>query len=75
MSESSFAPQFTVRKLRRGYNMADVDAFLESIGEALRNGTEVPDIRNATFSPAYGGYDEEEVDSFLDDLQTQLGQQ
>lgn len=75
MSETSSGPQFTVHRIRRGYNIAEVDAFLDSVGAALRHGGAVPDIRNAVFSSAYGGYDEAEVDAFLDDLNAQLGQQ
>lgn len=71
---SSEGPRFTLHRFRRGYAVADVDAFLDSVSAAIRDGAPVPDVVTAQFRSAYGGYDEREVDEFLDDLHTQLGQ-
>lgn len=73
MSEQP-AQQFTVHRFRRGYTTAEVDAFLDLVATAIREGGQVPAIRQVAFSPSYGGYDEQEVDDFLDDLAAQLGQ-
>lgn len=66
-------PQFTVHRLRRGYSIPEVDAFLDHLAASIGQGGGVPDIADVTFTPTYGGYDEREVDDFLEDLAQQLG--
>lgn len=67
-------PQFTVSRLRRGYSAAEVDAFLDSVATAVRQDQPVPNILEARFSVCFGGYDQQEVDIFLDDLHLELSQ-
>lgn len=72
MSESAPGSQFTRHDLRRGYNPEQVDAFLAEVTGAIAQGQPAPDPVRVTFDPTYGGYDELEVDQFLDDLAVQL---
>lgn len=65
-------PQFTVSRLRRGYSAAEVDEFLDSIAAAVRQGQPVPNVLEARFNVCFGGYDQQEVDIFLDDLHGEL---
>jgi DivIVA domain-containing protein len=68
-------PRLTVHRVRRGYRTQDVDAFLAEVTAAIQGGRPMPSIAGARFEPAYGGYDEREVDDFLDELARALGQQ
>lgn len=67
-------PQFTTHRVRRGYNRSEVDGFLSALMTTLGTGGQAPVIAEITFTPEYGGYDEREVDTFLDDLAGELGQ-
>lgn len=51
-----------------------MDAFLAEVTAAIQGGRPMPSIAGARFQPAYGGYDEREVDDFLDELARALGQ-
>ncbi len=63
-----------VHRVRRGYDVAEVDDFLDALAAAIGSGGEVPRIEDVRFSPTRGGYDERQVDDFLADLAQQLGQ-
>lgn len=68
------ARPFTTVRLREGYNIDEVDAFLAEMDRALSG--RLPDqaladrMTNARFTPVRlrRGYDMEEVDQHLDDL-------
>lgn len=65
------------RARHHGYNPAEVDAFRERIAETLlgRDHLTAADIRQARFgAPPFGhrGYDQEQVDDFLDHLCIEL---
>jgi DivIVA domain-containing protein len=61
---------------RRGYDIDDVDEFLDLVGKALDSaiasvardigGLTVADVRTVAFRPKRGGYAEEAVDETLD---------
>lgn len=72
MTEQPPGQQFSRTNLRRGYNADQVDAFLAQVTESISQGRPPPDPVAVRFDPAYGGYDEFEVDTFLDDLAAQL---
>jgi DivIVA domain-containing protein len=57
-----------VRPLRRGYDIDDVDDFLDRVAAALAGGPPltVDAVRHAAFRPRRGGYGEEAVDETLD---------
>jgi len=65
-----------VRFPRRGYNIDDVDEFLDQVGKALdaavasvaadSGGLTVADVRTVAFRPKRGGYGEDAVDETLD---------
>lgn len=65
-------PQFSRRNLVRGYNAEQVDALLAEVRAAIGEGRPVPNLVSVTLEPQYGGYNEYEVDTFLDDLAGQL---
>jgi DivIVA domain-containing protein len=65
-------PQFTTSRIRRGYSCPEVDEFLDRVATALRNGEPAPDIEDVRFSVCFRGYDQQEVDIFLDDLLLEL---
>jgi DivIVA domain-containing protein len=55
--------------LRRGYDVDDVDEFLDRVVAALEDGgadLAVEEVRSAPFRPRRGGYDEAAVDEALD---------
>ncbi|MDQ1629115.1 MAG: hypothetical protein QOI54_2859 [Actinomycetota bacterium] len=55
--------------LRRGYDMDDVDDFIDQVADTLAGGDAqltVDDVRRVTFRPRRGGYDELAVDETLD---------
>jgi DivIVA domain-containing protein len=65
---------------KRGYDMAQVDEFLDQLEATLRgaSGLTAADVRAVTFAkPPIGqrGYDEDEVDAFLDLAEAQLSGQ
>ncbi len=51
--------------LKRGYDMEQVDEFLDEVVDCMRSGGPLPDIRNTHFEERSGGYNEAEVDRFL----------
>jgi len=64
---------FTRVRWREGYDIADVDAFIERLtatieGRSIDQPVTVDDIRNVIFTPVRfrEGYDVQEVDTFLD---------
>ena len=55
-----------------------VDALIEDVFDAVRSGGPAPSIADATFDATRGvrkGYDEEAVDTYLDELSEAVGQQ
>lgn len=66
---------FSTTRLRPGYVMKDVDAFLTHIVETLRGTAATPltpaDVRSQGFGTTRlrPGYDEEEIDAFLDEVE------
>ncbi|WP_161958382.1 DivIVA domain-containing protein [Ornithinimicrobium cavernae] len=74
MSEQRGRPAFrTTGFLRQGYQVEDVDDFLDEVFDALAGGRPVPDIGGARFRNRRGGYEVSEVDAFLDELAAELG--
>lgn len=69
-------PAFTtVRGFRRGYNVANVDGLLGGVWSAVRDGREPSKVMEARFTTTFGGgYDEAEVDDYLDVLSAALKQ-
>ena len=72
---------FSTTRLRPGYDIDEVDAFLRAIRETfagIREPSLTPDeIRTKQFSTTRlrPGYDEEEVDAFLDEAESRLAAQ
>ena len=72
------ARRFSTTRLRPGYDIDQVDAFLSAIRDTFletRKPSLTPDeIRNKQFSTTRlrPGYDEEEVDAFLDEAESRL---
>jgi DivIVA domain-containing protein len=70
--------KFTVTRWRPGYDVKEVDAFLNAIRDTLLGKRESPltpdEIRYKRFSTTRlrPGYDEEEVDAFLDEAELKL---
>ncbi len=54
----------------RGYRPEAVDALLDSVAGRLRGGTgpDADAVRESLFRPRRGGYDEDEVDAYLDQV-------
>ena len=81
LAESAEPPAFATTRLRPGYDIDEVDAFLLAIRDTflgIREPSLTPDeIREKQFSTTRlrAGYDEEEVDAFLDEAQTKLAAQ
>jgi DivIVA domain-containing protein len=75
------ARRFSTTRLRPGYDIDQVDAFLSAIRDTFletRKPSLTPDeIRNKQFSTTRlrPGYDEEEVDAFLDEAESRLAAQ
>lgn len=71
-------PSFRRRALRRGYKADEVDSFLERVSQtvlgAVRPGAEVTSqqVHEIVFRVRFGGYDEWQVDLYLDRLETWL---
>ena len=69
--------RFRRRALRRGYKVDEVDAFLERV-EATLEGAPIgepvlaQDVHDVVFRVRFGGYDEWQVDVYLDRLERQL---
>lgn len=63
-------PRFKVVKMAEGYNMAEVDAFIDTIDQ--RTADEVREVHFSTVRLTRG-YDEDEVDRFLDEQVAHLG--
>lgn len=67
LADSVTAARFPSVRLRRGYAMGDVDAFITELSAAVRAGARVRErIDTALFKQAVGGYDMRAVDDFLD---------
>jgi len=70
--------RFSRVRLRRGYDMEDVDAFIEAIRETFLGVREPPltsdEVRNQQFHATQlrPGYDEKDVDAFLDEVEGRL---
>jgi len=63
--------RFTAVRLRMGYDMGDVDRFLDALAQRLRSGEGIATfIGQARFTPVKRreGYDMAQVDRFLDDI-------
>jgi len=77
-TEWAASADFSTTRLRPGYEMEEVDAFLEAIRQTFRGIREPPltadDIRKSQFSTTRlrPGYDEEEVDAYLDAVELGL---
>ncbi len=67
-------PAFTVvGGFLRGYRVEDVDDFLAEVWSSVREGRELPRVENVSFlSARRGGYDELQVDDYLDLLSAAL---
>jgi DivIVA domain-containing protein len=69
---------FPVTRLRPGYHIEEVDAFLEAISDTFLGVREPPltasEVRDKQFSTTRlrPGYDEPEVDAFLDEAERRL---
>lgn len=63
-------PAVTTTRFRDGYDVRDVDDFLDEVFTAISTGRPVPDIAGARFRPTRfrPGYEVAEVDAFLDEL-------
>ena len=78
LSEWAASRDFSTTRLRPGYDIEDVDVFLEAIRQTflgIREPSLTPDdIRKKQFSTTRlrPGYDEEEVDDFLDAVELRL---
>jgi DivIVA domain-containing protein len=78
LAEWAATRQFATTRLRPGYDMEEVDAFLGAIRDTflgMRKPSLTPgEIRNKQFSTTRlrPGYDEEEVDAFLDEAELRL---
>jgi DivIVA domain-containing protein len=81
LGERVEARKFSTTRLRPGYDVEQVDAFLNAIRDTflgIREPSLRPDeIRNKKFSTTRlrPGYDEEEVDAFLDEAELRLAAQ
>ena len=75
------ARRFSTTRLRPGYDIDQVDAFLSAIRdtflETRKPSLTLEEIRNKQFSTTRlrPGYDEEEVDAFLDEAESRLAAQ
>ena len=69
-------PAFATSRVRRGYNVEQVDAFLADVTAAVREGREPPSVFQTSFTSTHLsiGYSEVEVDDYLDELAKALGQ-
>ena len=78
LSEWAASMDFSTTRLRPGYEIEEVDAFLEAIRQTFLGIREpsltTDEIRNKRFSTTRlrPGYDEEEVDAFLDAVELRL---
>lgn len=80
VSESDLprAADLPTTRVQQGYKPQQVDALIEGVFEAVRSGTPAPSIADATFDATRGvrkGYDEEAVDTYLDELSRAVGQE
>jgi DivIVA domain-containing protein len=70
--------RFSVTRLRPGYHLEEVDAFLEAICDTFLGVREPPltasEVRDKQFTTTRlrPGYDEEEVDAFLEEAERRL---
>ena len=81
LSEWAASRDFSTTRLRPGYDIEEVDAFVEAIRQTFLGIREpsltAEEIRNKQFSTTRlrPGYDEEEVDAFLDVVELRLAAQ
>jgi DivIVA domain-containing protein len=81
LSEWAASTDFSTTRLRPGYDIGEVDAYLEAIRQTFLGIREpslaADEIRNKKFSTTrlQPGYDEEEVDAFLDAVELRLAAQ
>jgi DivIVA domain-containing protein len=81
LSEWVTSREFSTTRLRPGYDIEEVDAFVEAIRQTFLGIREpsltTDEIRNKQFSTTRlrPGYDEEEVDAFLDVIELRLAAQ
>ena len=81
LSEWAVSRDFSTSRLRPGYDIEEVDAFVEAIRQTFLGIREplltTDEIRNQQFSTTRlrPGYDEEEVDAFLDVVELRLAAQ
>lgn len=75
---SSRSTRFSTTRLRPGYDMVQVETFLEAVRDTLLGVREPPltadEIRDKKFATTRlrPGYDEKEVDAFLDEAEARL---
>lgn len=65
-------------RVQRGYRADQVDALIEDVFDAVRTGEAAPSIADAKFDATRGvrrGYEEEAVDTYLDQLSEAVGQE
>jgi hypothetical protein len=70
--------EFPTTRVGQGYQPAQVDALIEDVFDAVRSGEAAPSIADAKFDATRGvrkGYEEEAVDTYLDELSEAVGQQ
>jgi DivIVA domain-containing protein len=81
LSDWAASGEFSTTRLRPGYDLEEVDAFVEAIRQTFLGIREPPlaadEIRDKQFSTTRlrAGYDEEEVDAFLDVVELRLAAQ
>ena len=74
----SGSARFSTTRLRPGYDMEEVDGFLDAVGDTFLGVRQPPltaeEIRAKQFATTRlrPGYDEEEVDAFLEDVEARL---
>ena len=66
--------RFRRRALRRGYKVDEVDSFLDRVeatlaGDPMGAPVSAQEVHDVVFRVRFGGYDEWQVDLFLEDLQ------
>ena len=81
LSDWAASGEFSATRLRPGYDLEEVDAFVEAIRQTFLGIREPPltadEVREKRFSTIRlrPGYDEEEVDAFLDVVESRLAAQ
>ncbi|MFD6175825.1 MULTISPECIES: DivIVA domain-containing protein [unclassified Isoptericola] len=73
LAEEILSKRFATTKLREGYDMSEVDDFLDTLVAAVKDGTDVAAlVDGARFASTKfrEGYDMTEVDDYLDEVKT-----